>query len=104
MTIEVNLNRVIDFGDLKVLDVLKIDAHDLAVAWRKVQNIDSTEAITQKIGRAIYSNGCFEAIKYPSARIDGQYNLAVFPDRLMKDSKIVIYDPDKIIERAIYGK
>jgi hypothetical protein len=33
-----------------------------------------------------------------------RYNLAVFPERLLKNSKIKIYDPDKIIEQVIQGK
>jgi RES domain-containing protein len=104
MSIDVTLGKVIDLGDQSVLDELKIRADDLVVAWRKCQNIDDEEVLTQKLGQAIFRSGHFEAIRYPSAVIKKHYNLAVFPDRLLKDSKIRIYDPDKIIEQTIRGK
>lgn len=104
MSIDVNISNVIDLGDSSVLKRLKIDQEDLSVAWRKVQNIDNGEACTQKIGRAVFNCGCFEAIRYPSAMVKNRYNLAVFPDRLLKNSTIRIYDPDRIIEHVIQGK
>jgi RES domain-containing protein len=104
MSIEVTLCNVIDLGDQSVLNELKINIDELFVPWRKVQNINSEEAFTQKLGRAIFACGHFEAIRYPSAMIKNHYNLAVFPERLSKKSTIKIYDPEKIIEHTLQGK
>jgi RES domain-containing protein len=104
MSIEVNVQNVIDLGDSEILEKLKLDSKELSCAWRKVQNLDNEEAYTQKIGRAVFSCGHFEAIRYPSALVKKQHNLAVFPERLLKESVIKIYDPDRIIEQVIQGK
>jgi RES domain-containing protein len=104
VTIEVDLQNIIDLRDANMIKVLGIDVDRLFSPWRKIQDIDQIEAYTQTLGRLIYEFGVFEGIHYPSAKVKGKYNLAIFPDRLKAGSTIKIYDPDKLIEQVISGQ
>ena len=104
ISIDITVSRVIDLGDSSVLKTLEIDPKKLLVAWRKAQNINNEEAYTQKLGRVIFASEQFEAIRYPSAMVKNCYNLAVFPERLLKTSRLKIFDPSGIIEQVLQGK
>lgn len=101
ITIEVDLQAIIDLEDSKTIEVLGIDRDRLFSPWRKIQDIDQKKTYTQILGEAIYNARRFEGIRYPSAKVKGKYNLAIFPDRLKEKSSIRVYDPDRLLEQVI---
>lgn len=101
ITIEVEVQEVVDLEDSKVIDVLGIEVDKLFLPWRKIQDIDQEKAYTQILGELIYNSKQFEGIRYPSVKVEGKYNLAIFPDRLKKGSGVKVYDPDKLLEQVI---
>lgn len=103
ITIEVNTKYILNLRAKKVTSALGIDIEKLFLPWRKIQDIDQEKAYTQVLGQAVYESKIFEGIQYPSAKVRGKYNLAIFPDRLRKESSIKVYDPDKILEQVIVG-
>jgi RES domain-containing protein len=103
ITIEVDTKCVLNFRAKKVISALGIEINRLFLPWRKIQDIDQEKAYTQILGQVVYDSKIFEGIQYPSAKVKGKYNLAIFPDRLKKESSIKVYDPDKILEQAIVG-
>jgi len=62
------------------------------------------EAYTQTLGRLIYESCRFEGIRYPFATVKQKWNLAIFPDRLKKQSEIHVYDSHKLVTQEIKGK
>ena len=103
ITIEVNLQKVINLEDRKTINALGINEQELYCLWRKIQDVDGKEAYTQIFGRMIYKSQGIEAIRYPSVVKKGKYDLAVFPERLKKDSELKVYDPGKKIRHVIKG-
>lgn len=103
VTIEVNLQRVIDLEDSKTINALGINEQELYCPWRKIQDVDGKEAYTQIFGCMIYESQVIETICYPSVVKKGKYNLAIFIKRLKKDSELKVYDPDKKISQVIKG-
>lgn len=97
ITIEVNLKKVIDLEDRKIINALGINEQELYNSWRNLQDVDNKEAYTQILGRMIYESKELEAIRYPSVIKKGEYNLAVFTKILKKDSELKMYDPLKKI-------
>lgn len=100
ITVEVNLQLVLDFENPKTIEDLDIDYERLFSNWRYPSH---KESYTQTIGRLVYESRRFEAIRYPSVRVKDKFNLAVFPQLLKKSSVIKIYDPDKVIENVLEG-
>lgn len=103
ITIEVEVQNIVNLEDKKTTNTLGIDGDKLLSPWRKTQDIDHKKAYTQILGQAIYESNRFEGIKYPSAKVKGKYNLAIFPDRLMSGSNIKVYDPERLLEQVIRG-
>ena len=103
ITIEVEVQKIVDLEDKKTIDALGLDVDKLFLPWRKTQDIDQKKAYTQILGQVIYANKIFEGIRYPSTKVKGKYNLAIFPGRLKRGSHIKVYDPDKLLEQVIKG-
>ncbi len=101
VTIDVNVQEIIDLEEEQIIEALGIDTNQLFSAWRIPMD---KESYTQTLGCLIYESKKFEGIRYPSATIKDKYNLALFPDKLKKGTKIEIYDPDKLVEQIITGK
>ncbi|MCK4765709.1 MAG: RES family NAD+ phosphorylase [Candidatus Aminicenantes bacterium] len=104
VTIDVDVRHILNLRSKKVINFLGININNLFNPWRKIQDVDQLKAYTQNLGRAVYDSQIFEGIQYPSAKVKGKYNLAIFPARLRKKSSIKVYDPDKILEQVIAGK
>ncbi len=104
ITIDVEVQSIINLKDKKLINILGIDRDRLFSPWRQIQDIDHKLAYTQVLGQLIYDSKLFEGILYPSAKVKGKYNLAIFPDRLKRGSNIKVYDPDKILEQVIKGQ
>jgi RES domain-containing protein len=103
ITIDVEVQKVVDLEDNKVIDALGIEVDKLFLPWRKIQDIDQEKAYTQILGELIYNSKQFEGIRYPSVKVEGKYNLAIFPDRLKRGSNMKVYDPDRLLEQVIKG-
>jgi RES domain-containing protein len=103
ITIEVNTKYILNLRAKKVISTLGIEIEKLFLPWRKIQDLDQEKAYTQILGQAVYDSKIFEGVQYPSAKVKGKYNLAIFPNRLRKESSIKVYDPDKILEQVIVG-
>ena len=101
LTIEVELQNVLDLGNLQNLAILGIESEKLTLPWRKRQDIDEQEAYTQTIGRLVFESKIFEGLLYPSARVTGKYNLAIFPTLLKSGSSIKVYDPEGVLKETI---
>ena len=101
ITIEVDLQRVLDFSDPEILASLDVDNMKLSLPWRKKQDIDQIEAYTQTIGRLVYESNILEGLLYPSAKVPGRYNLAIFPDLLLPGSSVKVYDPEGVLQETI---
>jgi hypothetical protein len=64
-------------------------------------NAQSQLAPTQILGEAAYSLSSIEALKVPSARDPDNYNLVVFPDRLLANSFLRVYDDSGTIKAQL---
>lgn len=100
ITVEVDVKCIIDLEDRKIRDALKIDTCRLMESWRDIQR-KGGESYPQTFGRIVYELDRFEGIRYPSAKVNGKYNLAIFPDKLKEVSQTSVYDPDKILKAII---
>jgi len=101
ITIEVEVKDIINLEEQETIKKLGIIKSNLLRPWRETQDIFEKEAYTQIVGRLIYESHKFEGIRYPSAKVEGKYNLMLFPDRLKNISQTSVYDPDKILEKII---
>ena len=90
-TVDGALQRVLDLTKQDVLDAIGIAKHDLLVDWLD-EVARGVVPRTHLLGIAAYRAG-FEAIRAPSARLDGATNLVVFIDNLLPGSSITI-SPD----------
>jgi len=101
ITAEIKTQVILNLEDKAIINALGIIEEKLFKPWRYPKY---KEAYTQALGRIIYGYNIFEGIRYPSAKIENKYNLAIFPNRLRKNSEIKVYDPNKIIEQVLVGK
>ena len=91
VNIEVEVYDVLDLTDAAMRRRLGVTVADLTEgSWRDFQEADR-EALTQAIGRTAYKLG-FEGLFYPSARLRGRFNLAVFPENLYGTSSLRVDD------------
>jgi RES domain-containing protein len=100
LSLEYQLSQVLDLFENTNQCVIGTDLDELKQSWRDV-NVEGRVAATQNLGMAIYDMGRIEALKVPSAKIAGAYNLVVFPDRLTEDSFVSVYDEDRLITAKI---
>jgi len=68
--------------------------NELILSLKRTQNVDTSEAFTQQLGRLARDAG-FEAILVPSAVTRGK-NLDVFPDRLLPGSSLKIINRSRL--------
>ncbi len=100
LSLEYQLKRVLDLVESTHQSALETNLQELTQSWRNV-NAEGRMATTQHLGMAVYDMQVIEALKVPSAKIDGAYNLVVFPDRLTGDSFVKVYDEDGLITAKI---
>ncbi len=98
LSLEYQLSMVLDLCDSNHQAAIGTTLEELTTSWRDL-NIQKQISTTQHIGMVVHSMGTIQALKVPSAKIDGAYNLVVFPDRLLleKTNFISVYDPDNLI-------
>ena len=100
LSLDYQLSRVLDLVESTNQSVLGTNLHELTQSWRNV-NAEGQTASTQSLGMAIHNLQIIEALKVPSAKIDGAYNLVVFPDRLSGESFVQVYDEDGLVTARI---
>lgn len=104
-----DLHRILDLANKTVRNTLGIKASDLSGHWWR-DNEEGEESDTQILSRLVYASGQFDAIKFLSARDSSSSGLsldqtcfAVFPDRLMAPSYLLVEPPASgIPQGAIY--
>ena len=64
LTIQVNLERVLDLTDKSVLTALGTTVDELIGPWRK-QMIKKLFCPTQVLANAMYADGSIQAMRYP---------------------------------------
>jgi len=99
LTIDVLLSKLINLEEDQVIQLLGIKKELLSSNWI----VADGESYTQKLGRIIYESELFEGIRYPSAQVAGKYNLAIFSDRLQKNSFVKVYDPHHNLRGELEG-
>jgi RES domain-containing protein len=98
LSLKYQLSVVLDLCDSNHQTAIGTTLEELTTSWRDL-NIQRQISTTQHIGMVVHTMGTIQALKVPSAKINGAYNLVVFPDRLLleKTSFISVYDPDDLI-------
>jgi RES domain-containing protein len=91
LSADAHLRTVLDLTDPTVQEALGTDLAELRLPWRRAQRRGA--APTQQLGAAVFASGRFEAIRYPSARLEGGRCLAIFTERLVPPAFVEIYDP-----------
>ncbi len=92
LTINVDLQVVVDLTNEDNCDALGIHVEDLLVEWRAMLATSKTP-LTHVIGEAARAAAA-EALIVPSARLLGTKNIAIIPDRLRTGSFFEIYRPE----------
>ena len=89
LSLDYDLQRVIDLRAEDTLASLKITADDLKQPW-KIAQAEKRPVLTQRIGAAARAAD-IEALLVPSARVEDGTNLVVFTDRLRTGSRVILY-------------
>lgn len=93
-SIHYRLSAVLDLTDTSNQQALATNLQELTGAWIPF-SAENQISPTQEVGAAAHNLMKIEALKVPSAQniqAPCAYNLAVFPDRLLLNSYIEIYD------------
>jgi RES domain-containing protein len=100
LSLDYQLNRVLSLFEDAHQSAIGTNLQELTRSWRDV-NADGQMAATQKVGWAAYKMNGIEALKVPSAKIDGAYNLVIFPNKLTGNSFVQVYDKDGLITARV---
>src|SRR4051794_12978314 len=95
----VRLTSVVDLAATSAQAALGTNTEELIRPWRRAQRRGPVP--TQLLGAAVFASGRFEAIRFPSAQLDGHCCIAIFPDRLRPPALVEIYDPDGNIRQRV---
>ncbi|MBZ0189464.1 MAG: RES family NAD+ phosphorylase [Candidatus Obscuribacterales bacterium] len=96
LTIQVNLERVLDLTDRAVLAALETTIDELTGPWRK-QMIKKLFCPTQVVATAAYANGTIQAMRYPSAFGHDFSNLIIWEERIHLPSFVQVRDTNGIL-------
>ena len=100
LTVEYQLQKVLDVTNPITQNRLGTNPHELtASGWREL-NDEGLLAPTQILGIVVYQQG-IEAMKVPSAIIPGAHNLVIFPDRLLPNSYVTVFDEDDYVNATL---
>lgn len=102
LAVDVTLSRVLDLTADNVQKALNTNVQELTGSWLAM-NAGGHVAPTQRLGQVCHENGQIEALKAPSARDPQASNLAVFPDRLVKTSRLRVFDREGFIDAQLSG-
>ena len=100
LSVRFNLQHITDISQPSQWAALRTNRDQLTTSWREVQ-AKGELPLTQALGIAARGLG-LEALLVLSAT-DGNTNLAVFPDNLLKGSFIEVYDPHGQLRGRLEG-
>lgn len=103
LTIEVNLDRVLDLTDPTNQNALGVTTLELIGPWRK-QMIKKLFCPTHILATVVYQHGTIQALRYPSARGSEFSNLIIWADRLTSPSFIQVKDSTGTLSARIPPK
>jgi RES domain-containing protein len=95
MTINVDLQFVVNLTDVDNCDALGLHPDDLVSEWRALL-AESKVPPTHLLGEAA-RKAAIEALLVPSARLSGTKNIAIITDRLRIGSFFEIYRPEGFV-------
>src|SRR5579859_5421710 len=87
LSVEYELQAVVDLTDPAVQDVLSTNLVELCAPWRAL-NAAGLSAPTQLLGGVVHELAVIEALRVPSARDPATDNLVIFPARLRSSSTV----------------
>jgi RES domain-containing protein len=95
VALDVELSRVIDLTADATLEILGVSDEELRREdWRKVQG-QGFESFTQALGRAIFAAKA-EGLLARSARVENGINVAYFPERKSRGSKVRLWEAQQL--------
>ncbi|MBX3077114.1 RES family NAD+ phosphorylase [Candidatus Obscuribacterales bacterium] len=103
LTIQVNLERVLDLTDKNVLTALGTTVDELTGPWRK-QMIKKLFCPTQVLANTVYANGSIQAMRYPSAQGHDYSNLIIWEERVQLPSFVQVRDTTGTLSARIPPK
>lgn len=103
LTIQVNLERVLDLADPAIQADLGTTTAELTGPWRK-QMIKKLFCPTQVLATAVYNHGTIQALRYPSARGHEFSNLIIWEERLLLPSFVQVKDTTGALSARIPPK
>ncbi len=89
----VKLQRVLDLTSPDKCESANIDWHESLQPWEYYQDLLNIPAYTQRIGAIAYEQGTIEGILFTSTKVANTRSVAIFPERLLPQSSLSIYDP-----------
>jgi RES domain-containing protein len=92
--IHVKLQKVLDLSTPDKCQLAGIDWEALNLPWEYHQDILGIAAYTQCLGALAYEEGTIEGILFASTKVAKTLNLAIFPQRLLPQSSLTLYDPN----------
>jgi RES domain-containing protein len=96
LSLKYTLQSVLDLTDTYNQNALGTNLQELTGNWRVFKFRDQI-APTQELAKAVYDLQTIEALKVPSQYNINAYNLVIFPERLLPNSFIEVYDPSGTI-------
>lgn len=103
LTIQVNLERVLDIADPAIQTSLGTNVAELTGPWRK-QMIRKLFCPTHVLANAVYADGNTQAMRYPSARDNAFSNLIMWDERISLPSFIQVRDTSGTLTARIPPK
>ena len=82
-SVEVELDTILDLIDPEIQRQLGTTQEELCQEWLLTQ-FEDLPVPTQTLGKATFDCGRFQAMRYPSARLEGHDCYVVFPERLTR--------------------
>lgn len=98
LSVECRLQAVIDLEES--LTALNLQLSDITTPWRDSLR-RGERPVTHTLGRLAHERGDIEALLFPSAKNPETFNLAVFPDRLLKGSSLRVFDDSGMIDARL---
>lgn len=100
LTIDYRLNAVLDLTNSLIQDALGTSFQELTGLWIPT-SVQGKISPTQQLGAAAHRLAKIDALKYPSAKDPGSYNLAVFVSKLSTSSSLEVYDSSGTINARL---
>jgi len=95
-----SLDAVLDLTQGHVQRMLGTSLKELSGSWRLANPTDPLPP-TQLLGKAVFNNNRYSAIRFPSTKRAGGNCLVIFIDRLKPPSFVEVYDPDGNLKERI---